>query len=59
MIEFKINYQDGTGQTLTSKSPMIEGDWMVFRDGTGEILRLRTAEIDGVERVNGGQGERK
>jgi CO/xanthine dehydrogenase Mo-binding subunit len=54
VINFKINYVDGTSQVLTSTGPMMAGDWMVFSDGVGEILRIRADHVVSVERVNGG-----
>jgi len=49
--EFKINYLDGTTQMVTSgHGPAVSGDWLVFTDGSGEVLRVRAAEVDSVGR---------
>ncbi len=59
MQDNKIDYMDGTSQTLKSNSPKVEGEWMVFTDGSGIVLTVRAADVAQVSRVNGGISERK
>ena len=48
MREYEINYLDGTTQTFASTGPQLQGDWLVFGDGAGELLRVRAEEVQSV-----------
>ena len=47
---YNIKFKDGATQTITSLSPGISGDWMIFGDGSGEILRVPAKDVESVSR---------
>jgi hypothetical protein len=51
MPDYKISYLDGTTQTLTTPGPKIQGEWLVFQDGSGIQLSVRANEVESVIRV--------
>jgi hypothetical protein len=60
MHEFKITYRDGSTQTITAAEHRAEGDWIVFYDGSGQVLRVPSKDVlsigrgDVAERVTAG-----
>ena len=48
---YEINFEDNTVQTVDSQSVKTEGEWLVFLDGVGEVLRVRAAEVSNVART--------
>jgi hypothetical protein len=51
MPNYKITYTDGTTHTITTGGdPRPQGEWLVFLDGTGELLRVRAEEVKSVAR---------
>ena len=49
--EYTIYYADGTTRTLTCTGPAPQGDWIIFADGTGELLRDRAIEVVSIARA--------
>ena len=51
MQEFKITFKDGSTQDVTAGgAPQPQGEWLVFGDGIGEVLRVRGSEIESIGR---------
>lgn len=50
LLNFKITYKDGSTQTVTAAGSQPQGDWLVFLDGTGEVLRVPAADVESVAR---------
>lgn len=49
--EFKIIFKDGSTQTVTAGgSPVPQGGWLVFADGSGEVLRVHGDEVESISR---------
>jgi hypothetical protein len=48
MREYRINYLDGTTQAFASTGPQLQGDWLVFGDGAGELLRVPAEKVQSV-----------
>lgn len=48
--EYTINYRGGATQTITCTGPVPQGEWLVFADGSGEIMRIRAEEVVSVSR---------
>jgi hypothetical protein len=46
--QYKITYKDGSTQMVSSTSPATQGSWLVFDDGTDEILRVPAADVESV-----------
>lgn len=44
----KIAYRDGSTQMVKATVPVPDGTWLVFADGTGEILRVPAADVHSV-----------
>lgn len=47
---YKITFKDGSTQKVTCSAPGQYGDWLVFGDGTGEILRVPAKDVESVSR---------
>jgi len=48
---FNIKFKDGSTQTVTAGgAPHTQGDWLIFADGSGEVLWVRAAEVESVSR---------
>lgn len=47
---YKIKFKDGSTQIVTSGAPGVYGDWLVFADGTGEVLRVPEKDVESVSR---------
>jgi hypothetical protein len=50
LLKFNITYKDGATQTVTAAGSRPEGNWLVFVDGTGEVLRVPAADVQSVAR---------
>jgi hypothetical protein len=50
LLDFKITFNDGSTQKVKSTNPGVYGDWMVFGDGSGEILRVPAKNVESVSR---------
>jgi hypothetical protein len=50
LTQFKIQYRDGNTQEVTAVRPLRDGDWLVFADGSSEVLRVPGAEVESVRR---------
>lgn len=50
LTDFKITYHDGATQEVTAAGSQPQGDWLVFTDGSGEVLRVHSAEVQSVRR---------
>jgi hypothetical protein len=48
--EYTINYKGGATQTITCTGPVSQGEWLVFADGSGEIMRVRAEGVVSVTR---------
>jgi hypothetical protein len=48
--QFKIKFKGGSTQTVTATSPSVYGNWLVFTDGTGEVLRVPEKDVESVSR---------
>lgn len=51
LYKYKISYNDGTAQTVTCDRPAVQGDWLLFGDGSGELLRVKAADVSSVNRA--------
>jgi hypothetical protein len=59
MRSYKIIFKDGTTQTVKAGSgPHAQGDWLVFSDGSGELLRVRAEDVESVIREGVPERER-
>jgi hypothetical protein len=47
---YKIKFKDGSTQTVTSLSPGVSGNWLIFGDGSGEVLRVPEKDVESVGR---------
>jgi hypothetical protein len=56
---YKITFKDGSTQTVTSLSPGTSGDWLVFGDGSGEVLRVPAKDVESVSREGTPDRERR
>ena len=50
MHEFKITYRDGATQTVTAAQHKIEGGWIVFYDGGGQVHSVPSADVQSISR---------
>jgi hypothetical protein len=50
LLTYKITYKDRSTQEVTSGAPGVHGDWLIFSDGTGEILRVPAKDVESVSR---------
>jgi hypothetical protein len=48
--EYNITYKGGATQKINCTGPQPSGDWLVFGDGSGEILRVRASDVESVTR---------
>ena len=48
--QFKIKFKDGATQTLTAAGVGVQGNWLVFSDGSGEVLRVPEKDVESVSR---------
>jgi hypothetical protein len=51
LVDYKITYEDGTGEEVHAGSINDNGPWMDFKDGGGIILRVLAERVTRVERV--------
>jgi hypothetical protein len=47
---YKIKFKNGATQMVTSGAPAASGTWLVFGDGSGEVLRVPAADVESVSR---------
>jgi hypothetical protein len=50
--KYEISFDDDSTQTFEANHIKAEGDWLIFHDGTGELNRVRAAEVVCVNRVD-------
>jgi hypothetical protein len=50
LLAYKITFKDGSTQKVTCAAPGQYGDWLVFSDGTGEVLRVPAKDVESVGR---------
>jgi hypothetical protein len=50
--EFKISYRDGSSQTVQATRHDAEGKWIVFYDGSGQVLRIPDADVRSIGRAD-------
>ena len=54
--EYKITFKDGSTQTVNAAQQGTRDGWLIFIDGTGEVLRVPSDDVESVAR--GGVPER-
>ncbi len=52
LLEYKITFRDGSTQQVTASRQGVSGNWLVFLDGSGEILRVPAADVESVSRAD-------
>jgi len=50
MHDFKITYRDGSTQTVKATDHQPQGDWIVFTDGLGIVLRVPSKDVLSIAR---------
>jgi hypothetical protein len=50
LLQFKIKFKNGSTQTVTATNPGVYGNWLVFGDGSGEVLRVPEKDVESVSR---------
>jgi hypothetical protein len=50
LTTYKITFKDGSTRIVTSLSPGVYGNWLVFSDGAGEVLRVPEKDVESVGR---------
>jgi hypothetical protein len=49
--EFKITYRDGATQTVKAEQHIPQGEWVVFTDITGIVLRVPSKDVQSIARA--------
>jgi hypothetical protein len=57
--QFIIKFKDGSKQRVQASSPGQFGDWLVFADGSGEVLRVPAKDVESVSREGTPERERR
>jgi hypothetical protein len=59
LLDFTITFKDGSTQKVKAINPGQHGDWLVFGDGSGEILRVPAKDVESVSRDGTPERERR
>ena len=51
MPDFKISYRDGGTQIVAANDHQPQGDWVVFTDSEGIVLRVPSREVLSIARA--------
>jgi hypothetical protein len=50
--EYKIAYRDGSTQQVTAAQHAPQGEWVIFVDGDGLVLRVPAADVKSISRAD-------
>jgi hypothetical protein len=50
LLDFKVTFKDGAIQKVKAVGPRVQGDWLVFADGSGELLCVPAKDVESVSR---------
>ncbi len=50
MPDFKITYRDGTTQPVSAEQHQPQGDWVIFTDLEGIVLRVPSKDVQSIAR---------
>ena len=50
LSKYKITFRNGSTQQVTCSDQGPQGDWLVFADGSGIVLRVPAADVESVQR---------
>lgn len=59
LLDFKITFKDGSIQRVKAIGPRVQGDWLVFGDGSGENLRVPAKDVESVSRDGVAEREKR
>jgi len=53
MAKFKISYlHSENSEDVVAQDHYLDGDWVVFKDARGTVLRMRASGIESITRVD-------
>jgi len=53
MAKFKISYlHSENSEDVVAQDHYLDGDWVVFKDACGTVLRMRASGIESITRVD-------